>query len=52
LWKELDADASRNFWHLTTHFGKSQIIWGSAVQNVFQWDVFSAPAFGKIWIKK
>jgi peptide/nickel transport system substrate-binding protein len=52
LWKELDADASRNFWHLTTHFGKSQIIWGSAVQNVFQWDAFSAPAFGKIWIKK
>ena len=52
LWKELDADASRNFWHLTTHFGKSQIIWGSAVQNVFQWDAFSAPSFGKIWIKK
>lgn len=52
LWKELDVDSSSNFWHLTTHFGKTQTIWGSAVQNVFTLDALSAPAFGKIWIKK
>ena len=52
LWKELDADAARYFWHLPTHFGKTQTIWGSSVQNVMYWDAFAAPAFGKIWIKK
>jgi peptide/nickel transport system substrate-binding protein len=52
LWKELNADAARYFWHLPTHFGKTQTIWGSSVQNVMYWDAFAAPAFGKIWIKK
>ena len=52
LWKELDVDAARYFWHLPTHFGKTQTIWGSSVQSVVIWDAYSAPAFGKIWIKK
>ena len=52
LWKELDAQAAGYFWHLPTTFGKAQFIWGSAVQNVFMWDTFAVPAFGKVWVTK
>jgi peptide/nickel transport system substrate-binding protein len=52
LWKELDKEAMKNFWVLPTQFGKTQKVWGSAVQNVFFWVPQGYPAYGKIWIKQ
>ena len=50
MWKQLDAEAMRNFWVLPTTFGKAQEVWGSQLANVFFWVPQGNPAYGKIWI--
>jgi peptide/nickel transport system substrate-binding protein len=50
MWKQLDAEAMKNFWVLPTTFGKAQEVWGSQLANVFFWVPQGNPAYGKIWI--
>ncbi|MEO0010981.1 MAG: hypothetical protein RIQ39_570 [Actinomycetota bacterium] len=50
MWKELNAEAMKNFWVLPTLFGKAQEVWGSQLANVFFWVPQGNPAYGKIWI--
>ncbi len=52
LWKQLDAEAMKNFWVLPTLFGKAQEVWGSAVSNAFFWVPQGNLAFGKLWINQ
>ena len=51
LWKQLDAEAAKNFWSLPTTFGKAQEVWGSAIGGVFFWVPQGNLAYGKIWLK-
>jgi peptide/nickel transport system substrate-binding protein len=51
LWKELDVAAMQRFWVLPTIFGKTQLVWGSAVGGGFFWVPQGEPAYGKMWVK-
>jgi peptide/nickel transport system substrate-binding protein len=51
LWKELDVAAMDRFWVLPTIFGKTQLVWGSAVGGGFFWVPQGEPAYGKMWVK-
>jgi peptide/nickel transport system substrate-binding protein len=51
LWKELDVAAMERFWVLPTIFGKTQLVWGSAVGGGFFWVPQGEPAYGKMWVK-
>jgi peptide/nickel transport system substrate-binding protein len=49
LWKELDVAAMQRFWVLPTIFGKTQLVWGSAVGGGFFWVPQGDPAYVMLW---
>ena len=51
MWKALDVAAMKRFWVLPTIFGKTQLVWGSAVGGGFFWVPQGEPAYGKMWVK-